>query len=482
MASQGGDSDLLEKLYPIPLSTGIASLPGPTSASARALLSVLKHNRQNYHIFFNERGFHNHVTHHVLAIYGLGASPEIIENAYGTHDYLKPAFESPDPITEKNFAEHLGDARYYSAYLAYFSEYLRDHTPNEAFERFIFSPSFNFNPDLAAAAAQDALCIPSFHLAYGFEFGIPGQVAEGLANTAVHPAEQTELVPPSFFSRLPEPGILSGLTSKFSLLRTDPVHGEKRPTFAFLRRIRDHPKLSLDALHAQLEEPRQNRYQAVVPKAGESIIELVEQWANGMRLEGMVEEVTWGNVIWFAVGGWQARGDQGRSFNADFFIAHLVTSAIFLLTLVLPSDHYPYPLVPLASRVTLLKAYLATSAYMQQPVPPDAKRKPLSAPGGPWERIIANCLSAHPEEHLPKAVRSLAVLAARWGSRPSGYFAGGGEDGLEGRETLDGTLFVRAASLALDRLGWAHESGKELGSWDFEGYTGRQSDDRDVAV
>jgi hypothetical protein len=53
----------------------------------------------------------SHVTHHVLAIYGLGASPEIIENAYQTHDYLKPVFESPDPITDKNFAEHLGDAR-----------------------------------------------------------------------------------------------------------------------------------------------------------------------------------------------------------------------------------------------------------------------------------------------------------------------------------------------------------------------------------
>ena len=53
----------------------------------------------------------SHVTHHVLAIYGLGASPQIIEDAYETHDYLKPAFESPDPITEKNFAEHLGDER-----------------------------------------------------------------------------------------------------------------------------------------------------------------------------------------------------------------------------------------------------------------------------------------------------------------------------------------------------------------------------------
>ena len=55
------DPNLLEKLYPVPLSTGIGSLPGPTSASARALLTVLKHNFQSHHIFFNDKGFHKYV-------------------------------------------------------------------------------------------------------------------------------------------------------------------------------------------------------------------------------------------------------------------------------------------------------------------------------------------------------------------------------------------------------------------------------------
>jgi len=275
----------------------------------------------------------------------------------------------------------------------------------------------------------------------------------------------------------------------------------------FFRRLRDHPNLSQDALRSQLEVKLPDRYRTVVLVAGESIAALVEEWANEWlvgsqtdadvekRLEGMVEEVAWGTVIWFAVRGWQTRGNRGRAFNADFFVAHSVTSAVFLLTLVLPSGNSPYPPVPLADRVMLLKAYLAICAgiYISQgsgsipieafyaatsdrltsppavPAPPDAKRKPLGAPGGPWARIIANAI-AHPEEHLPKIVRSLTVFAARWGDRPAGYFAGGGEDGLEGREALDGTLFVRAASLTLDRLGWAYESGKELGGWDREGY------------
>ncbi|KAF8259250.1 hypothetical protein EI94DRAFT_1813630 [Lactarius quietus] len=511
MSSQIGDLDSVERLYPAPLSTGITTFPGPTSESARALLSVLKHNYQTHHSFFNDKGFHNHATHHALAIYSLGASPEIIEDAYKTaHDYLLPAIQSPGLITENNFVEHLGDARYYSAYLAFFSEYLRYHTPNEAFERFIFSSSYNFDPDLPAATVEDVKSVgkdskkhpemlnrlmsilmhPFIHLGYGFEFGIPGQIAEGLAFTAVHCADQTELVPPSFFTKITQPGILSGLTSRLSL---SPVHGEKRPTFALFRRLRDHPKLSQDALRSQLEVKRAHRYRTILPVAGDTIATLVEEWANEWlagsrtdadvekRLEGMVEEVAWGFVILFAARGWQTRGECGRVINADFFVAHLVTSAIFLLTLVLPSSNSPYPPVPLADRVILLKAYLATcagSTFLEEmglfpsrvPGPPDAKRKPLSAPGGPWARIITNSI-AFPEEHLAKTVRSLAVFAARWGGRPVGYFAGGGEDGLEGREVLDGTLFVRAAGLTLDRLGWAHESGKELDNWDHEGYT-----------
>jgi hypothetical protein len=115
-------------------------------------------------------------------------------------------------------------------------------------------------------------------------------------------------------------------------LRIVPVHEEKRPTFAFLRRIRDHPKLSPGALCSQLELGVRYRYPAVVPEAGDTIVALVDEWANEWladvrtdedvekRLEGMVEEVVWGNVMWFALRGWQARGGHGRMFNADFFM------------------------------------------------------------------------------------------------------------------------------------------------------------------
>ena len=85
-------------------------------------------------------------------------------------------------------------ARYYDAYLAFFTYYLQSHSPTEALERFVFSPAYNFGSDLASADGHDSkekvelqmlnrllagLVHPLIHLAYRLEFGILGQIVEG---------------------------------------------------------------------------------------------------------------------------------------------------------------------------------------------------------------------------------------------------------------------------------------------------------------
>ena len=84
--------------------------------------------------------------------------------------------------------------RYYDAYLAFFTGYLQSHSPTEALEHFVFSPAYNFRPDLAAAYGRDSkeraqpqmlsrflggLLHPFIHLGYGLEFDILGQTAQG---------------------------------------------------------------------------------------------------------------------------------------------------------------------------------------------------------------------------------------------------------------------------------------------------------------
>jgi hypothetical protein len=84
-------------------------------------------------------------------------------------------------------------ARYCDAYLTFFIGYPQDHSPSEALERFIFSPAYNFRSDLADHGRDSkekvqpemlnrllaGVVHPFVHLAYGLEFGILGQVAEG---------------------------------------------------------------------------------------------------------------------------------------------------------------------------------------------------------------------------------------------------------------------------------------------------------------
>ena len=53
--------DVLERLYPIPASTGTPGLPGPTHESTLALLEALRDNFKKNHIFVNDLGYHKQV-------------------------------------------------------------------------------------------------------------------------------------------------------------------------------------------------------------------------------------------------------------------------------------------------------------------------------------------------------------------------------------------------------------------------------------
>jgi hypothetical protein len=104
---------------------------------------------------------------------------------------------------------------------------------------------------------------------------------------------------------------------------------EKRPTFAFHRRIRDDP-----AFRVELPSDFTQLYLTAMKAVGGTIHNLIQEWTaewlavtqsdgdKEVRLRGMLEEVIWGNVIWYGVGGWatRARGDSRRAMNADFFL------------------------------------------------------------------------------------------------------------------------------------------------------------------
>ena len=130
-------TDDLKKLFPVP--------NGPTSSlsplqvqgvhneeSAETTRSILQDNHERWHVMFNDLGYHkyaplfrcsscisylysvlpSHASHHILAVYALGAPKDLIGAVYPIHTwYQRPLASSPEAITESNFLDHLGDPK-----------------------------------------------------------------------------------------------------------------------------------------------------------------------------------------------------------------------------------------------------------------------------------------------------------------------------------------------------------------------------------
>jgi len=120
--------------------------------------------RQAHHAFHIEyRGYlSNHLAHHLLAAYGLGATPERLEAIYAEHArYLEPRIPATDELTSTNWAEYLGQRAAYDDYLQYFDKAIVEHgtvqTMHEYFPRLM--------PGMLSSATH-----PLIHLGYGVEF------------------------------------------------------------------------------------------------------------------------------------------------------------------------------------------------------------------------------------------------------------------------------------------------------------------------
>lgn len=175
---------------------------------------------------------------------------------------------------------------------------------------------------------------------------------------------------------------------------------------------------------------------------------------------------------------------------------HLVTSALFIppylnslsphSASVLLKTYFTISLVLYVARgrpsLPISAFYAGTSARPEPPSSSTSELQPAKdtltphrrAPNS-WLPIIQTTL-VHPDEHLCKLQRSLWHFADVYGGSPKGRFADAdigklADDNADeiGLKDLDGTLFIRAAGLTADRMGWMKE-GQEERSWDRLGF------------
>jgi hypothetical protein len=144
---------------------------------------------------------------------------------------------------------------------------------------------------------------------------------------------------------------------------------------------------------------------------------------------------------------------------------HFVTSSLFLPILVkhLSADSQQILLRGWFSVVCL---WYISRGYAELDIPAVFSRPlptyPSAIPGktrysvlknsnttpNPWSHLIDSAI-VHADQHLSKTIRALAHYASIYGSTKAGDRFRDTE--LVGADHIDGTLFLRAASLALDR-------------------------------
>lgn len=488
---------------------------GPDALAA--LLTALRDNHERSHVFFNQFSFHNHSTHHLLAIYALGAPGPVITAAYElTHlDHQRIAFVAPENvvITDDNFTDYLGNDQNYNAYLDYFHCIVLQPgaTIPDIIEKYIFSDYYNIRMPKEGTQQPEMLnrfleilLHPIIHVGYGAEFGLLGMIAEGLAWTAVHPAGATTLISRLLFT----PERTTPLTE---LEKQEPEWMPKSGT-----RLR-----ALNILSLMLRDTRffgsrvldKHEFAAMLESHGEIFNKYAEMWdcniENQEDLEKYLEEIIFADMLMYGVGSWD--GDDAE-YRADFFTGHIVTSALFLPSLcahisrrsqtLLLRAHFltsitwwvvrgrspfplkeftatplpPFPNSPSAKHSTTLPGPQPAAASDALPSP----NSPYALVPNPWYPILANAI-VHPNEHLCKFQRALAHFATLYSHRQAGFVMESlSKDGVDvdpNYAYLDGSVFLRVAWLTSAALGWVVQGEANTGIWNYQEFEQKAYDD-----
>ncbi|CUA71466.1 Oxidoreductase AflY [Rhizoctonia solani] len=461
------DNALLEKLFPAPTFSSAFTSPsaptpnaGITPESTATLRRLLIENHKRFHIFFNEKGFHNHLSHHLFAAYGIGAPSHVLQAAFDEHaGYQRPAYKSPESITRNNWTKHLGKEDFYNAYMGFFAEEIQNHGLRQTLERFIFSHEANWTKDEPRMLERfiAGLLHPLIHFGHAAEFGVEGMAVEGLAQAAVHNPVTAKLYSAGYFNPQNSTGsYLASLTSALNLgSNAKPQHTH---AFSILARILADERL--EAGNACTKDS-DTKFVDTIKNTGDIIMEYASLWKvseDEKEIQERVEELAWLVALMFGVGGWK----KDRDFKADFFLVHLVTSDLFIpsiLSLLKPTHkvdllraYFPVLLTYFVSRgrpALDVRGFFSSVSVDPKPEQPSVSESPEPV-GNPWYTVLTHTVP-HRDEHHVKAERALAHSAALYGIRPKGHFS---HTELKGADEIDGTLFVRTGGLLMHALKW----------------------------
>ncbi|KAK4184777.1 hypothetical protein QBC35DRAFT_39643 [Podospora australis] len=219
---------------------GYTHVDNITDRSAQKASDLLTANHDVFHTRFNG-GLHNHLVHHILAIYALGATPDEIQDMWNDNISYQAPLEPPsDPATPPRnlkdpavFNECLGKDECYSDFLRFFEDEVTQKGVPDVVNEYVFKGDDRAN-DIFCRMFTD-LVHPLIHLGCALEFSQPSLVAESLAAACVHGAWPASVLLPTETYLQSHPDTPSvPLLSVLSALRADPnISTAVKPTDPF---------------------------------------------------------------------------------------------------------------------------------------------------------------------------------------------------------------------------------------------------------
>ncbi|KAL4806396.1 hypothetical protein BDV18DRAFT_160464 [Aspergillus unguis] len=393
--------------------TGVWST-GITAEGAKRASEVLQEDLEKHHVFFNNSGFHNHIVHHILTIYALGASPSEIQHAY---DRNKSYQRSPMPTDEdvvaslhdkESFKKELGREKNYPNFLEFFQREIDAKGFENVLNEYLFKE--DENAESMFARLFGGLLHPIIHLGFAIEFNQPALIAEALAQTAVH----EDWTGPRYL--FPIEKAAGGIGQKGT-----------KPLMQLLEEARANTKL---ASSVHFEDGNKLR-DGVLKRAPEEMIEIAKQYTvSEEQIEQKVQEMI-DVTVYFT----STSQRPTKTPKLDFFYIHSVNSSIFfpkIVSLSSLSTRTKLRLLEAKGRLDLLM-YISRNA--PELYPHEITEYPIR---NTWEAVIKESVTHdHDDGHLSKFVRAL-----KNGEHGSGVFEG----------MVKGDAWLRIANMVNDSV------------------------------
>ncbi|KAK5071736.1 hypothetical protein LTS08_008211 [Lithohypha guttulata] len=417
-----------------PDTSGVLHVPksqiAPESCSRAS--ELLQKNHDDYHMYFNSSGFHNHIAHHLLTIFALGANAQQLQKAYNDNaNYQRPQFPvDKDKVESMSdpavFAKYLNNEKYFHDFEIYFRKEIEKR--NGSWQQMLNDQLFADTDQAKDLFVRmfAGFYHPIIHLGFGIEFEQPAIIVEALAQASTH-----DRWPGDFVQKTTE------------LANKRKQNGEKsRSLFDLLREARSNDKIR-ESPH--WEDGNKVR-DGVLKRAMSETADLCSQWLvqptkEDLRLK--TAEMT--NFCAYFASAAQHPSRQ-KQLKFDFFYMHCINCSIFYSAFIDPK-HDSWLKDEDRVRLLQFKGWSDISMYISRGSPEllldEVTNYMPKQPEDGWAELFERVDILPDDGHASKLVRAMAN-----GQRICAEY-----EGNEGKDwPFKGDTWLKAAHMAIDSV------------------------------